>query len=325
MDSASPNTDRCALCGRESDSLDRYCPACGRRKIALQVELIDHDLACIQCNYILRGLRTDSQCPECGTLITRTLRGDYLIHSSPNFVRRIHIGVRLLASALLASGMLIISAILAAFTDFDRSSSAPAIWQSLIILICAVNFAGWWLLTSPDPDRLSRDRLRFSTRCIVIASSASQLIAISLTMLVSTGVISDPDSDDSWLTILGSIVTIVAMVSWPVRIIFGLYHLRGLCRRFPDAPRAKLCRALALQVVCGIAISLFLGVIFGAIGNGDLAGAVASGTACLWVVFGLIWNGIYLALLGGIGDQARLVRLAQQAYQAPRNPQPPLP
>ncbi len=225
-----------------------------------------------------------------------------------------HIGVRLLATALLASGTLIISAILAEFSDFYRSSSAAPIWQSLIILVCAVNFAGWWLLTSPDPDRLCRDPLRFPTRCVVVASSASQFVAISLTTLVSTGVISDPDSDDSWLAIFGSILMLVAMAAWPARIILGLYHLRGICRRFPDTSRAKMCRMLALQLAGGVAVSLFLGVIVGAIGNGGVAGAVGSATACLWVLLGLIWNGIYLALLGGIGDQARLVRITQQAY-----------
>jgi positive regulator of sigma E activity len=37
----------------------------------------EHTLLCEQCGYVIEGLDTESQCPECGTPIAESLRGDY--------------------------------------------------------------------------------------------------------------------------------------------------------------------------------------------------------------------------------------------------------
>ena len=51
------------------------------------------DLQCIQCGYNLRGLATDKLCPECGTPIERSRRGDLLNDADPDWLKKLRLGV----------------------------------------------------------------------------------------------------------------------------------------------------------------------------------------------------------------------------------------
>jgi predicted RNA-binding Zn-ribbon protein involved in translation (DUF1610 family) len=48
---------------------------------------LNSDLACVICGYRLRGLATNACCPECGTPIERSLRGDELSSASPQWIK----------------------------------------------------------------------------------------------------------------------------------------------------------------------------------------------------------------------------------------------
>jgi hypothetical protein len=48
---------------------------------------IDHDLPCAVCNYNLKGLSPDANCPECGQAVARTFAPE-LTRSSPAWLRR---------------------------------------------------------------------------------------------------------------------------------------------------------------------------------------------------------------------------------------------
>ena len=50
------------------------------------------DPLCVHCGYNLRGLSTDRKCPECGTPIAKSLRGDLLSSADPDWLRRLHRG-----------------------------------------------------------------------------------------------------------------------------------------------------------------------------------------------------------------------------------------
>ncbi|MCH8209871.1 MAG: hypothetical protein IIB99_00725 [Planctomycetes bacterium] len=47
------------------------------------------ELRCITCGYDLRSLPTEESCPECGTPIELSLRGDLLSQSDPAWVARL--------------------------------------------------------------------------------------------------------------------------------------------------------------------------------------------------------------------------------------------
>ena len=45
--------------------------------------ILEDDLACVACSYNLRGLSPDGACPECGTTVERSTRGNLLRFSDP--------------------------------------------------------------------------------------------------------------------------------------------------------------------------------------------------------------------------------------------------
>src|SRR5262245_50051536 len=50
------------------------------------------DTPCRKCNYNLRGLDPDSRCPECGTPVGLSLKGDLLRYSHPQWLGTIRRG-----------------------------------------------------------------------------------------------------------------------------------------------------------------------------------------------------------------------------------------
>ena len=54
------------------------------------------DLHCVGCGYHLRGLAEDGTCPECGTAVARSMRGDLLSAADPAWMRRVYRGQTLM-------------------------------------------------------------------------------------------------------------------------------------------------------------------------------------------------------------------------------------
>lgn len=60
------------------------------------------DLPCCQCDYNLRGLTADGECPECGTRVAYVTGGYYLQHAAPEWVRRMARGALWLIITVIA-------------------------------------------------------------------------------------------------------------------------------------------------------------------------------------------------------------------------------
>lgn len=95
------------------------------------------ELRCITCGYDLRSLPTEEQCPECGTRIELSLRGDLLSRSDPVWVSRIArgqsllvIGVRLCLIVMVCAIVIPIS--LGLFLGFGLGIKVPT-WLSDIV------------------------------------------------------------------------------------------------------------------------------------------------------------------------------------------------
>lgn len=58
-------------------------------------QVIGSDFACVECGYNLRTMKHSGDCPECGTAVVESLRGDLLEYADSRWLGRIHWGVRL--------------------------------------------------------------------------------------------------------------------------------------------------------------------------------------------------------------------------------------
>ena len=64
--------------------------------------IVKEEVLCRKCAYNLRGLHQNGKCPECGTPVGLSIRGNLLCYSDPEWVDKLARGVDLILWGLLA-------------------------------------------------------------------------------------------------------------------------------------------------------------------------------------------------------------------------------
>ncbi len=108
---------------------------------ALSAE-IDADLPCSGCDYNLKGLPADANCPECGQLIARTRRFG-LINSDPAWLRRQAAAVPWLAA-------LCVTNVIRSDFSYMNFRAAAYTGHALTIAASGVALLACWHLSVPD-------------------------------------------------------------------------------------------------------------------------------------------------------------------------------
>lgn len=114
--------------------------------------IVGIDTPCRLCQYNLKSLRLDARCPECGTAVALSVRGDLLSQSNPRWVATLRTGVWL----MMAGWGLAILAI--ARVLLVRRGRNVAVDLTLSCLGAAGAWTGVWLVSSPDPSGLGEER-----------------------------------------------------------------------------------------------------------------------------------------------------------------------
>ena len=55
--------------------------------------IVTADTPCRKCQYNLRSLRLVGRCPECGTPVGLSIKGDFLCYSDPDWLQSLRLGV----------------------------------------------------------------------------------------------------------------------------------------------------------------------------------------------------------------------------------------
>jgi hypothetical protein len=118
------------------------------------------DLPCHHCGYDLRSLSAGATCPECGTPVRASVRGNILVFSDPQWLRRVATGAQCMGWFGL------IGMILGGVWLFTMM-----VVFAMFILAAVVAFlAGAWMATTPDPsgiDEARCARLRLIARALL--------------------------------------------------------------------------------------------------------------------------------------------------------------
>ncbi len=129
---------------------------------------IDEDVSCRKCGYNLRGLLPDGRCPECGAAVGRSLHGDLLRFSDPDWVQKLASGMNWIVASIFM-GMIggFFSAIFVAiFTSILSSRSFFVLAPLSTLAFGTIALVGYWRVTTPDPARSSEES-NFSPRKLV--------------------------------------------------------------------------------------------------------------------------------------------------------------
>lgn len=107
---------------------------------------IDEDVKCIRCGYNLRGLSANGACPECGTAVGRSLQGDLLQFSPPEWVEQLASGMNWIVMSIVIG---IFAGLLVGLMAGRGGLNGPGGY--VIQALGIVGVIGYWKVASPDP------------------------------------------------------------------------------------------------------------------------------------------------------------------------------
>lgn len=215
----------------------------------------DADVFCIQCGYSLRGLDAQGNCPECGTPVERSMRGNLLIHSAPDYLKQLHQGVFLIqASIALSFVFTILTIVVSFFTAFGMGgggggggaggamvpgaggTAATVVLEWATSLTSIIGLWGWWLFSSPDPAFSGRDD----------GSQARQVVRITLVINAVVFFVSAVGSSVYFGNAHPILVTLglLSAVVWAVSFFASMLYLRWLTPRVPHEKAYKRAKTL---------------------------------------------------------------------------------
>ncbi|MCA9256279.1 MAG: hypothetical protein KDA33_11615 [Phycisphaerales bacterium] len=252
--------------------------------------LVVIDLSCRRCGYNLRTLAEAGRCPECGSPVGLSTRGNFLQFADPDWVARVAKGLRVVFMMIIIGVIVgIAGGCLGAVTPL-----APAL-ASLGVIVGRVY--GVWLMTEPDPSGIGEEK-NVSARKVVRVSTLVEVGASA----VQVGVMALALGFGGVLVVLVLAAGVISGIAQIVAFFARYSYFAIIAGRIPDqqlVDRAFMLRkGIVISVLIGLIGVAFAAAASGAPGSGGdiftLIGAVIGLPAGLaFIVFG-IWTIVYI-------------------------------
>src|SRR5262245_41648611 len=232
--------------------------------------MIGTDKPCLSCGYNLRGLSSAMQCPECGTPVERSLRGNVLEYASAEYRLDLERGALIVELGVVAKVLATLFplgwAVVALITDLVRNGSAASFGTKSLgvgfelsvrvvdLAASAVSLMGWWLLSRPDAGILGPDQDLRSRRLLRVALITTAVMALcGLIMFFipqlpkviasTTGPVAIIKSSATTSTSLAiatvNVVAVLIFAAWVTQYFASMQYMRSLFARVPDAAREQ--------------------------------------------------------------------------------------
>ncbi len=224
------------------------------------------DLLCNHCGYNLRGLPTEGRCPECGTEVARSLRGDLLSAADPAWLERVNRGHLYVASGFL--GFLVFAA--AVPTVFGwvglglRLARGTGVSSMVLRVVNLVGIAGSLVLvligvvgiTTLDPRLSLTEEPRALRRVVRGTAIAALLMAVSDCGL-QLGSMAGRGVHPIILTVSSGMLSACSALTL---VVASLYLVR-LCERIPNPQLARKIRSGVRVFVYVVTITVAVNVL----------------------------------------------------------------
>lgn len=223
--------------------------------------VIEGRRACVKCGYSIEGLFANGHCPECGTPVAESLRGDLLQHAGKDYLRTILTGHAWVLNGVLAIIVVQVTTLLGSIAAAMRGASTPpreftAIVSLLGLAVSVWIFLGYVKLTEPDPQFNGLERPDTARRLVRLGAIVTIVVGVIASVLyLSTSV-------SGIVVLVLAALQLVGLAAFAVQFLAMMNYTIWLGRRIPDQwiiRRAAMYRWLLPVVAVVGAIVLFLG------------------------------------------------------------------
>jgi hypothetical protein len=260
--------------------------------------LIEADSPCMSCGYNLRGLQSDSNCPECGHIISASLRGDMLRFSDPSWLAQLRLGASLKLWAIVVSFVLsFVAGFAGAFFGL------PILLVQLAALVGSVMALwGTWCITSQEPRIALTDdslTLRKFIRTCAITSGVGGL----LHMVADVG---------PFPALMYTVALVLSLTGYAAS--YGeLFYFRRFANRVPDPDLVKSTRRMIIVlpiffvvIVLAVVAAVVVGVPLpgpppAPVGAGTTTAAGAAAMPAAPAAPGAVFGGLAIGGMCGVG------------------------
>lgn len=209
---------------------------------------LDEDVACRKCDYNLRGLALDRNCPECETAIEQTINRSTLRFSDPIWLRQVRSGLTFMLLYIFSLILMNIFIMVAAFgfgIGFSTRSIGLEVCITIyLVVLLAIQVIAYMRMTTlestvhmEDVGISSRRLARLTLIASIIAASISLITDSNRIVMFFSGIneIQFLIQVSKWTGVLSSVFGFVGM--------FALFvYARSLALRCPDDRLAKRTR-----------------------------------------------------------------------------------
>jgi predicted RNA-binding Zn-ribbon protein involved in translation (DUF1610 family) len=196
----------------------------------------NEEAVCFSCGYSLVGLPREGLCPECGEPVARSYEGDRLVHSAPEYLRKLHLGVTLILVSVIGSIIVGFGTGVLGATGYGQAQLLSAILSAGVSIVSAV---GWWLFSEPDIrlQHYGGQNARLFVRVAVLVNAAIALVSFVGTFVSDefAGATQQIGAGGSGAWVLFALgVVLLQLVASAVHFFASMLYLRWLAPRFPD-------------------------------------------------------------------------------------------
>jgi hypothetical protein len=255
---------------------------------------VEADTPCRKCGYNLRGLLTDTQCPECGVIVAASISGDLLRYCPPDWVGTLARGAKFILAGVVVT---ILGGILAIILNAVLDPMASVVMPLTNLAGYALFVIGSWLVTTPDPSGSGEDKYGTARKLIRI----TLLIGVANQLLVAESrFVALPLTVKQIVQCIGAIAGLIGIIG----IVAQLQYFQKLAGRIPDP--SLVARAKFLKVWLPACYGTFLASSIGAVilfvffGRKRTPGGAFVGFGCFLSIVGLaflIFGIMYLFMI----------------------------